>query len=217
MLTPISIIIADDHQIFRHALCRLINVYKDFKVLGDVGNGIELLKLIKFSTPDILITDLEMPLMNGRELAKELNKTYPSVKIVLLSMYYSPYHAINAFDNGFNACLPKECSIETLIEAIRAVHNDGYYFKKDLLQVRPNEELLEQKFSKISNQLALSHREVEVLRLICDGYTNKAIAITLGLSTSAIDFHKQSIYKKTGVNSAVMLVKYAVRNGLIVL
>ena len=217
MRLPITLMIADDHQVIRHSLCHMLGNLNDFKVLGDGANGLEILNLIKSEAPSIVITDLEMPMMNGSELAKELNRFYPAIKIILLSMYYSPYHASNAFDNGFNACLPKECSFDTLVEAIRTVYSEGYYFRKDLAHVRSSQELLEQKFSKISNQLALSHREVEVLRLICDGHTNKIIADKLGISPSAIDFHKQSIYKKTGVNSAVMLIRYAVRNGLIVL
>ncbi len=216
MMNPsIKIMVADDHQVLRHALCHMLDVTDDFKITGEAGDGAEMLELVRRNPPDIVITDLEMPKMNGAELARELGRLYPGVKVMLLSMYYSPYHAMNAFENSLHACLPKECSFDTLVEAIRAVYHDSYYFKPDLNHLRSNAEQLEQKFSRISSQLSLSHREVEILRLICEGLTHKEIAERLGVTASTIDFHKQNIYKKAGVNTAVMLIRYAIRNGLI--
>lgn len=215
MNPSITIMVADDHQVLRHALCHMLDGVEEFTVTAQAGDGAEMLEQVKQNPPDVVITDLDMPKMNGSELARELGKTYPSTRVILLSMYYSPYHAVNAFDNSLHACLPKECSFDTLVDAVRAVHYDGYFFRPNLPYLRSKPELLEQKFSKISLQLSLSHREVEILRLICDGFTHRDIAEKLGVTSSTIDFHKQNIYKKAGVNSSVMLVRYAIRNGLI--
>ena len=207
--------VAEDHVILRQSLANTLSEYKDIQVIGQGSNGAEIIKLIRDNVPDIVISDIEMPEFNGYDLAAYLKKEYPNIKIIFLSMYYSPFYASQAIKDGVSACLPKECSLDVLLEAIRSVNSFGYYFKKDIGNILIPDLMAEKTFDLLKDQIKLNHREVEVLVHLCDGMQNKEIAGRLNLTPATIDFHRQSIYKKTGISSVALLVKYAIQHGII--
>ena len=129
-------------------------------------------------------------------------------------MYYSPYFASELISNGINAFLPKECDFDVLETAIHQVYNKGYYFNPSVNRYIVSEIMNSSRFLSIRNKLALSEREKEILKLVCEGKTNKEIAEELFLTPATIDFHRQSIYKKTEISSVALLVKYAIKNGI---
>lgn len=206
---------AEDHTSVRQAYLSVLAEEENFRIIGDAGNGKALLKLIRKSIPDIVITDIEMPEMNGIELANHIKREFPNVGIIFLSMHYSESYAAQIISNGANSFLPKECSIETLIEAVNVVHKQGYFFDSRISRFVLSNLLTERKFKTLIQQLSLTQREHEVLMLICDGRTNKEIANRLEISAATVDFHRQKIYSKTGSENVVHLVKYAIKNGLI--
>lgn len=207
--------VAEDHVVLRQGLVNTLSECKDIQVIGQGSNGAEIVKLIRDNIPDIVISDIEMPDSNGYDLAAYLKKEYPTIKIIFLSMYYSPFYASQAIKDGVSACLPKECSFEVLLEAIRSVHSYGCYFKKDIGKILISDLIAEKTFDLLKDQIKLNHREVEVLIHLCDGKQNREIADLLNLSIATIDFHRQSIYKKTDISSVALLVKYAIKNGII--
>ncbi len=206
--------IAEDHLMVRHGLISSLNDIKDFNVIGEASNGKEMLKLVRRNRPDIVISDIEMPVMKGYELAKILNQEFSSVKIIFISMYYSSFYAAESLKEGVNACLPKECDFSILEEAIRIVYKDGFYFNPGVSSKLISDFMAEHRFEAMRNQMALNYRETEILSLICKGKINKEIAELLKLTPATIDFHRQSIYKKTEISSVALLVKYAIQNGI---
>lgn len=207
--------VADDHTVFRQCLVETLSECHDIKVIGQGANGRDIIKQIRVNKPDLIVTDIEMPEVNGFELAKSLKIDYPDIKLIFLSMYYSPAYAAQALKDGVSSCLPKECSFDILLDAIRTVNMTGYYFKKDVAFSVISDMMAEKTFEQLKLQIQLNHREIEVLKLICDGKQNREIGELLNLSVATIDFHRQNIYKKTDISSVALLVKYAIKNGII--
>ena len=215
MIDQIKIMLAEDHVSVRQAYVTVLNGVENFHVIGDAGNGMELLKLMRRTTPHVVIADIEMPEMNGIEMAKIIHRDFPDVKVIFLSMHYSEAYASDILTNGANAFLPKECDLETLIEAVNVVYRNGFFMNKTTSRYLLANMLTEKKLKTIIQQLSLTNREIEILRHICDGLTNKAIADKLCLSPATVDFHRQKIYSKTCSTNIVELVKYAIRYRLI--
>lgn len=206
--------IADDHTIFRQCLVDTFSECDDIEVVGHGANGRDIIKQIRNNKPDLIVSDISMPEVNGFELADSLKTNYPDIKIIFLSMYYSPSYAAQAIKDGVNSCLPKECGFDILLDAIRSVHLKGYYFKSDVARSVISDVLAEKTFEQLKLQVQLNHREIEVLRLLCEGKQNRDIADALKLSTATVDSYRQSIYKKTNISSIPLLVKYAIKHGI---
>lgn len=206
---------AEDHTSVRQAYISVLVKEPNFRIIGEAGNGREMLKLMRRAVPDVVVTDIEMPEMNGVELAGHIRHEFPDVKIILLSMHYSETFAAHIISNGANAFLPKECSMEALIQAINTVHRNGYFFDPRISRFVLSNLLTEKRFRTIIQQLSLTQREHEVLQMICEGKTNREIADQLHIRPATVDFHRQKIYSKTGSGNVVQLVKYAIKNGLI--
>lgn len=214
MSKKIKIMIAEDHTSVRQAYILLFKEIDNYEVIGEAKNGIELLKLMRKSVPDIVITDVEMPQMNGFELAKNIKKEFPNVLIIVLSMHYSEYYVTQMLINGANAFLPKACDIQILKDAIHGVIKDGYYFNKSISNLVISTLINEKKLSNLSKQSALNYREMEILKNICEGKTNKQIAQIIGVEPCTVDFHRQNINRKTNSTNVVELVKYAIKHGI---
>jgi DNA-binding NarL/FixJ family response regulator len=215
MSSKINIMIAEDHQSVREGYVSLFKDIDEINVIGEAGTASRLLKLVRKNVPDIVITDIEMPEMNGLEMIKILGKEFPQVRIIFLTMYYSEFFVSQMLMNGGNACLSKSCNFSTLLEAIKSVHTHGYYFSSSVSQMMVSSYINEKKALSIAKQVSLTHRETEILKFICEGMKNKEIAEHVGIEVCTVDFHRQSIYKKTCSSSVVDLVKYAIKNGII--
>lgn len=205
----------EDHKILRECLVGMLNDNEKFKVIGDAENGLELLKLLRKQIPDIIITDIDMPEMNGVEMFKIIKREHPKIKFIFLSMHYSPFLALEMANIDVNAFLPKACNIEMLEAAIIEVHTNGYYMNTTVNNLLVTDYMHKMNSKNLINQLSLSARETEILMLICDGKTNKEAAEILEISPATIDFHRQSIYKKTCSSNLAQLMKYAIKNRLV--
>ncbi|MCC6372850.1 MAG: response regulator transcription factor [Bacteroidia bacterium] len=210
----IKIMMAEDHKSARQAYISMLEDEENFLVCGDAGNGMDLLKLMDKKVPDIVITDLEMPVMNGYQLLEIIKERYKEVKVIVLSMHEEEYYVSDLILRGANAYLPKRCELDDIIYTINKVHSDGYYFTRPVSKLVVSNSLGDQKFKPFYEELGLTPRELEVLKLICEEKANKNIADILEISLPTVDYHRQSIYKKTQSTSIVGLVKYAIRNGL---
>ncbi len=208
--------LAEDHNSARQAYAAIINGEPNMKITGQAGNGLELLKLVEADAPDIVVTDIEMPVMNGLELIDKLKRRFPNVKPIILSMHNEDYYISQLILNGACAYLPKSCDIDDILLAINRVYTEGYFFTASVSKIIVSTTMKEsgQEIAPLLKQLSLSAREIDVLKLVCDEKSNKQIADHLNLSQATIDFHRQSIYKKTQASSVVGLVKYAIKNGI---
>ncbi len=213
----INIILADDHQLFRDGIKSLLSKEENIKVIGEVCSGEELLDLLKIKKPDIVISDISMPKKNGIEVTKILAEKYPLIKVLILSMYINKEYIIDALDAGAKGYLPKDTNREELLEAINKIALGEEYYSKDVAHIalRTYIEKSKQKSKANSPQNILTQREIEIIKLVAEGYMNKEISDKLNISTRTVDNHKSHILQKLNLKSSIDIVKYAIKNELI--
>ncbi len=214
MSTNIRIAIVDDHEIVKKAISDALMYENDFNVVFLAENGVELLYELERHSLDVVILDLNMPFMSGGEALPILNEKHPDVKIIVLSSHDDLLIKIDAFRKGAHAYLPKHCCIEELIDAIHSVFDKGFYFTKKLPQ-----ELVEQYIESDNNncfttKAALSKRELDILKLICEEKCSREISEALYISERTVENHRYKISKKIGTSHGVGMFIYALQNGL---
>lgn len=207
--------IAEDHELVRKGYISLLEENSDILVIGDAPNGKELLELIKVREPDIVLLDLDMPIMNGKQTLDILNLRFPDIKTVIISMHYDDIFITEFLARGAKGFLPKHCNPETLMDAIYEVKENGYYFNKKISQALVTKLLKENTSQPVFDKSALTEREIEILKLICREKSNKEIAETLNVALRTVDFHRSNIYQKTQTQTSAGLAIYAVKNGII--
>ena len=212
MRSNIRIVLVDDHEIFRVGLELILNGINHFEVVGSYGEGKSLLEGLNVKTPEVIFMDIKLPGKNGVSLTRFVKKTYPDVKVIALTMFGEIEYFNEMIDAGVDGFLLKNTDIDELETAVLKVVSGEPYFAKEFL----GHLSITLKNSKFPNpDIHLSERELEVLRLICDGYSNNEIAEKLFISTHTVDGHRRNLISKTGVKNAPNLVLFAVRNGLL--
>lgn len=217
MTKKINIAIADDHLVLRQGLVALLKEYDNLHVILDVNDGKELLDGLKNKKPDVIILDIEMPVMNGKVALEKIQLKYPHLKVIMMSMHFNDSYIVEFIKKGACAFLPKNCDIDKIVDAIYAVHENGYYYDD---KVSAAMAATIKKMAKVDD-LILVHgteftkRELEVLKLICRKYSSSEIAQELNLSQRTIEGHRHNIAKKTNINDTAELIDFAVKNKLI--
>ncbi len=207
----INIGIADDHLLLRQGLVSLLKEYSDLRVIVDVNNGRELMEALKTSKPDIVLLDIEMPIMNGREALEKITLKYPGIKVIIMSMHFNDAYIIEFIKNGACAFLPKNCDVDKILDAILSVYEVGYYYDHRVSLAMAN--LLKNAPFDIDGLVIdteFTKRELDILKLICQKKTNTQIANALNLSTRTVEGHRYRISKKTNTNSTLELIEYAI-------
>jgi hypothetical protein len=211
-----KIILVDDHTLLRDALSSLIHSFEEFIVINSLNNGTELIRALSDGyKPDIVLLDLNMPILDGFETAKWLNVNYPEIKILILTMYDSEIALIRLLKVGVKGFLKKDTHPNELRVALNAVSENGYYYSQDTTGKLAN---LFQKNTDNQNfveKAMLNDSELEFLRLASTDLTYKEIAAQLNLSPRAIDGYRDSLFEKLDVKSRVGLAIYAVKNGIV--
>ena len=213
-MSKIRVAIAEDHELVRKGIINLLSDEEDIEIVFDASNGKELIDQLETTPVDIVILDLEMPVMSGREALPIVNERISNVRVIILSMYYTDDFVVERIGCGARGYLPKNCDIEQLINAIQAVHDQGYYFD-DKVSTSLFMQLLQRKdFNPTFTNESLSPREIDIVKLICEGKTNKEIANDLYLSVRTVEVHRKNIGKKTNSTNTAGIVIYAIKNGL---
>lgn len=212
----ISIIVADDHTFFRDGLVATLNQHERFFVLCGVGNGNDLLDQVKKLQPDLVITDITMPGMNGIEVTREIVQSGLHTRVITLSIHTEETIIIKMLQAGAMGYLDKTISKEELINAIESVVDHGQvYFPEStslsMFRLMKKAEMMPYK----KNALIFSERELEVIRLVCEDFSSKEIASKLHLSNRTIETHRVNVMEKMNVKSVAGLVAYAYTNGLV--
>ena len=214
-MEPYTIILADDHVLFCEGLKRIIGEFSDLKVVGVANDGLQLLSLLKESTPDLVILDISMPNMKGIEATREIKATYPDVKVLILTMHKDMdylYHAISAGADGY---LLKENSDTELFSAIDTIRRGKSYISSLLTgELTDNLQSIYRGDYK-SPVDSLSKREREIFKLIAEGKLNREIADILFISIRTVENHRARIMKKLNVKKTVDLVRYAIKTGIV--
>ncbi|HEY1039562.1 MAG TPA: response regulator transcription factor, partial [Bacteroidia bacterium] len=202
--------IAEDHLLVRQGMVSLLREFDELNILFDVGDGKELLARLKSDKPDVILLDIEMPIVSGREAMEKIKVMYPKIKIIIISMHFEDSYIIEFIKKGANGFLPKNCDIEKIVDAIFAVHTQGYYFDSEVSMVMAKTIINPDLIDKIPDEL--TEREIEVLRYICYEKTNREIAEALSISQRTVEGHRKSIIDKTGAKNSMGLLMFALKN-----
>jgi DNA-binding NarL/FixJ family response regulator len=202
------IIIADDHSLFRQGLKLILEDIENVEVVADVANGKELIEITGMLRPDLIIMDINMPLVNGIEASRLLLHENPDLKILVISMYGEEQYYNSVIENGVKGFILKDAENTELRAAVNLILNGKTYFSQELLL-----KLIRNR--KANAQISLTHREQEVLNLICQGFSSMEIALKLFLSERTVESHRANLLDKTGCRNSLSLVLFAFRNNLV--
>lgn len=212
----IKVAIADDEALFRKGMKLILDSYQWLQVDLEAENGVDLLEQLKLSKnlPDILLLDLKMPEMNGIEAAKILQKEYPSIKTIVLSTHFSRAFIINMIELSAVAYLPKNSLPKEVVETIKAVYANGFYYNTEVLGII-RENIISKKKPKANFSLDLTVREKEVLQLICEQYSAPEIAEKLFISPRTVDGHRNNLLLKLNCKNVAGLVVVALQHHIV--
>ncbi len=203
-MPPYTIVLADDHVMFREGIRRIIERIEDVCILGEVDDGLQLLELLKTSCPDLVVLDISMPNLRGLEAIREIKRTYPQVSVLVLTMHKKKEFIQQALRDGADGFLLKEDAGGELIRAVQTIRNGKKYLSPLLGSVLTSL-TLEKEITEI-----LTMREREVLKLLAEGKRNKEIADALYISPNTVRRHRFNIMEKLNFKSLADLVKYAI-------
>ncbi|MCD4834147.1 MAG: response regulator transcription factor [Bacteroidales bacterium] len=214
-MDKIKIVLVDDHQMFRDGVKSVLSDEDNIEVIGEIGNGNDLYEVLKSIKPDVIITDISMPEISGIDIAKYVSENYPEIKILILSMHSNEEFITKALSAGANGYLPKDTSMNELLEAINTIYTGDNYFNKEISDTILKSIINKSKSAKENaKNETLTKREKEIVNLVVDGLANKEIADKLFISVRTVDSHKNNIMQKLNLKSSVELVKYAIKNNL---
>lgn len=216
-MTTIKILIADDHNIVAESLSILIDTMDGMEVLGTASNGWQVLTFLENNAVDLVMIDLHMPLLNGIETTIKIREKYPKVKVLMLTMSEDATLIKDALQAGVNGYVMKRAEKAELAKAINLVASGQRYFSDAVvfkLAEMPNPKTTTGKDSPEEN-VPLTSREVEILRMIVAEMTNTDIAKKLYIAPKTVETHRRNLMKKVGVTSALGLLKYAMKHHLI--
>ena len=206
---------AEDHLLFRQGLTTLLKEYEEINVLFDASNGIELLDELKKSKPDVILLDIEMPIMNVKEALLKIKEKYPAIKVIMISSYYDDAYITEYLLLGAVGFLPKHCDIEKVIDAIFAVYEQGFYFDNNISKSLLAKLMKSKAVNPTLPNQILSNREIDILKLTCLEKTSKEISEELFISQRTVEWHRKQIMIKTKAKNVVGLVMYAIKNKII--
>ncbi|HEX7903540.1 MAG TPA: response regulator transcription factor [Chitinophagaceae bacterium] len=215
-MNKIKVAIADDYKIFRDGLKVGLSADDRLEVIMEADNGEDLMKALETSTPDVILMDLKMPIMDGMEATKEVRKKYPAMKVLIVTMYEDDKFIIHMMENGANGYLLKNAEPEEIKKSIFAVHENGYYFNDLVNKALLKKLVLKNNFKPSFNQnVELTERELQVLKLICEEKTAGEIGKEIFLSPRSVEGIRQRLVEKIGVRNTAGLVMFAIKNGLV--
>lgn len=210
-MKTITVLIVDDHKVFRQGLKALLESENEVQVLGEAGNGKEAVEICRKLNPDVVIMDIAMPGMSGILATRRIIKRCKETKVVILSAHLSRTYVTETLKSGAKGYVLKENAVEDVVDAIKTVVKGQTYLDPEVASLAVETMLGEESKGNKNPFGTLTPREQEVLQLIVDGKPNKEIAEHLSISVRTVENHRASIMKKSGVRNTSSLVKLAIR------
>ena len=208
----VRILLVDDHQVLREGLGSLLEQQPDMEVVGEAGDGMTALRLVRELQPDVIIMDVNMDGMDGIDATRMIHREHPEAKVLALSMYLRKTFVSEMFKSGATGYLLKDNAFAEIVEAIHAVLNGEKYVCAKVAALLVDEYVQDGQGNLSSAQL--TKRELEVIRMLADGKTSKEIALITETSVKTVDACRRRIMRKLDISSVAELVKYAIREGL---
>jgi two-component system response regulator NreC len=214
-MKKIKVVIADDHTIVRQGMKKLLEGYPEVEVVGEATDGKEAIDVVQRLMPDVVIMDISMPDMNGLEATRQIRKLLPQMKILILTMHAEKEYIFKILQSGASGYLLKGSPVEELVNALQAVSRGESYLSPPV-----SKSIIEDYVSDVprgqtgrGRSQGLTTREREILQLIAEGHTSKAIAGILSLSTKTVETHRAHIMQKLDIHNTAGLIMYAIQKG----
>lgn len=215
---PIKVLITDDHVLYRAGVKTALSAKKDVKVIAEADNGMHLLNMLRMIQPDVILLDIQMPVMDGIGALPEIKKNWPHIKVIMLTMMDDHSMITKLMELGANSYLSKTSDSEVIYEAIKTCFEQEYYFnaltnKALLTNLKTKQAITPQKM--LQAEANLSDKEVLILKLMCEEKSTKEIADIVELSPRTVEAIRDKLKVKTGAKSTAGLILYAVKNNLL--
>jgi DNA-binding NarL/FixJ family response regulator len=214
-MQPFRILIVDDHSHAREGIREILEEHEDFLIIGEAKNGEEAIQLTEELMPDIILMDIQMPVMDGLEATKRIKLKFPYVKIVMITVSDDITDLFDALKKGAQGYLLKNIQSETWCEHLRAFALDEVPMSKEIAFQILKEFPQSKSKAKTKEQIPLSNRELEVLQLVAKGLSNREISETLFISEHTVKSHLKNILSKLHLDNRVQLTSYAFQQGLV--
>jgi DNA-binding NarL/FixJ family response regulator len=206
-MKQIKIAIVDDHDLFREGIRLVLGQIENFEVIFDTSNGNLFLEFLQNSLPDVVLMDINMPVMDGVEATRKALKLYPNLNVIALTMFSDTTHYTQMINAGIKGFILKKSNKFELQQAIQTVYSGGNYFSQEILQ-----KMAFQSVNFLSDPNKLTHREVDVLNLVCKGCTSQEISEELFISIKTVEVHRNNIFHKSEVRNSGELIVWAIKN-----
>src|SRR6195952_2315083 len=213
---PIKVAIADDHALFRAGVKTALSVRKDIELIAEADNGMQLLNLLKHIEPDVILLDIQMPIMDGIQTLPEIRKDYPHVKVIILSMHNDHSMISKLMEIGANSYLTKNSDSENIYSAIRTCYEQEFYFNELTNKALLTGLRTRKTDAMVPQDANLTEKETTILKMMCEEKTTKEIADLVDISPRTVEAIRDKLKSKTGAKSMAGLVMYAVKNGIII-
>ena len=211
----IKVAIADDHTLFRTGVKTSLSARKDIQMVAEAENGMQLLNLLKHIKPDVILLDIQMPIMDGLTTLPEIKKLYPDVKVIMLSMHNDHSMITRMMEIGANSYLTKESDSETIYQAIVTCYQQEFFFNDLTNKALLNGLRMKKPEQMNAPDVHLTEKEITILKLMCEEKSTKEIADMVDLSPRTVEAIRDKLKTKTGVKSMAGLVMYAVKAGIV--
>jgi DNA-binding NarL/FixJ family response regulator len=213
-MSALRVLLADDHALMRAGIRALLDRLPGVEVVGEAGNGREALEMIKRSAPNVLLMDISMPELGGLEALPRIVKSFPAVKVLILSRHASEEYVLRALRCGAAGYMLKEAAVEELALAIKAIAKGDTYLSP-LISRTVVESYLKRAAGQEGPGEQLTARQREILQLIAEGKSTKEVAFVLGISIKTVEAHRSQLMDRLDIHDVAGLVRYAIRTGLI--
>lgn len=212
-MAPIRVLLVDDHRIVRQGISSLLELESDLTVVGEAASGARALELIDEKQPDIVLLDVKMPDMDGADVCREIQARYPNLPVIILTAYSGDEHVLRCIQAGARGYVLKDVDVVELVRTIRVVHGGQSVLDGKVIAAVMTE--LKRPAAARHHGPEFSQREIDIIRLVSQGLSNKEIADRLFLSTSAVKYHLRNIMDKLGVSTRAAVIYEATQHGLI--
>ena len=213
----ITILLAEDHTIVREGFRKMLELEKDFDVVGEAQDGRRAVAMVNKLRPAVVLMDIAMPQLNGLEATRQVLKTNPAIRVLILSAHSDDAYVKNATESGATGFLLKQATANDVCRAIREVHKGGKFYSPSVARrqerIHPLTPDRNGRFPKKDS--SLTSREMEVLQLVAEGKANKEIALELGIGKKTVEKHREHLMQKIDIHDTAGLTRYAISTGII--